>query len=322
MLGTISLILALNDSMILSGTDLNDVFFNYLRTQPNRKYLYLVTLRSLNISKSSILPCIVSGKIPMESPDTFHPSTWGHIIISSLVDGSLTIIKLVDRSSKMPEYQGDADEGNERKQNLKGHSTVFDYPYFRKELKIGKDAVLNNGSYIIGMISGDIMSEFQQVAVTSSTSAEDRSSSLSTPQSPMAKQDVYLFAKTQYSPPIPTKPGIALAAVPKEKAQKGKPFMVYGAIRRLSDKSLEKNLPQVVHILVSGPEESDLSHYQIKIPATMQKKENGFIVSYFAFDCMKEFFYQEGGRFDVPDYFFISAINKELHVGPVKVVTR
>lgn len=29
---TISLILALNDSMILNGADLGDVFFNYLRT--------------------------------------------------------------------------------------------------------------------------------------------------------------------------------------------------------------------------------------------------------------------------------------------------
>lgn len=258
----------------------------------------------------------------MASTDTYHPSTWGHVLISSLTDGSLTILKLVDRSSKMPVYKEDAAKKNVNKRNPNKSAPVFDYPYFRKELKIGKDVLLKNGNYAIGVISGDIMSEFQQVVVTSGTGADSRNDSSSASLSSTEKQDVYLFTKTHYSPPVPIKPGIALAAISQEKVQKGKPFMVYGSIRKAVDKSSGINLPLVVHILISGPEEPDLSHYQITIPVTMQKKENDCIVSHFAFDCMKDFFYLEGDRFDVPEFIFISAIHEELHAGPLKVVTQ
>jgi hypothetical protein len=320
MLGTISMILALNDSMITSGTDLSTLFFNHFRTLSERKGLCIATLRKVNVSKDRVVPCIIAGKIPLESPDTFQPVKWGHVLVSSSQDASLAIIKVSDFSSKMPDYK---EPGSKKKNMVKPEdsSPTYNYPYIRRDLKLGEDIHLKTGMYFVGVISGDIMSDFQEMVVTSGEESGAPSGLDESSVQNAAKQDAYMFSKTQYSPPVPQKPGIVLALVPQEKVQKGKPFMVYGTIRGSAVKHEGKKIPQIVHILMSGSEDPDLSHYQISIPVDMQKEDNGSHVSYFAFDCMKEFFYKAGGRFDIPPYFFVSVICKDLHVGPVKVAT-
>jgi hypothetical protein len=53
----------------------------------------------------------------------------------------------------------------------------------------------------------------------------------------------------------------------------------------------------------------------------MLHQDNGSLVGYFAFDCMKEFFYKQAGRFDIPKRFFITAISRDLHAGPALIAT-
>jgi len=325
MVGTISMILALNDSLIYSGEDLGSKFFGYYSAQPGRKYLCIATPKTVDLAQSRVLPCIVGGKVPMHAQDTFHPGTWGRILVSSLTNGSLSVCEVTDNSSKMPDYQGEDGKSPRTKAKKSGEGPLtFDYPYLRKELAVGTDMPARNDTYAVWAISGDILSEPQVVTVTGAAPGLTSSGSPRTTEGVSGRVEAhpeYWYAKNPLSPPPPSVAGIALSGVPHEKAERGKPFMVYGSVRLKAAPKSAVTVPVEIHILVSGTEEHDLTHYRLSIPVDMLHQDNGSLVGYFAFDCMKEFFCKQAGRFDIPKQFFITAISRDLHAGPALIAT-
>jgi hypothetical protein len=323
MVGAISIMLVINDTMLFSGEDLSDKFFDYYLAQPGRKYISIAAPQTIDATLHRYIPCIVAGKVPDRAPDTYHPDGWGHILASSLGNGSLYVFKITDYSSKIPEFEdSDAPVGLEDSSKTDEKSVAtFDYPYLTRNLLLGKELPLCNDSYALFAISGDSMSDYQKVAVTGARGDTVLPGAEIQNMKKIEKLDTYRYAKNPLSPDAPARIGIAVSEKPSGKAEEGKPFLFFGSIRVKAQGIRRDEKPCAVHVLVCGTEDPDVSHYQIDIPWDMMKKEDATMVGYFSFDCMKEFFYKEGGRFDLPSRFFVTVISRDLHAGPVLIST-
>jgi hypothetical protein len=316
------MILALNDTMFFGDHDFGGDFFAYYSTQPKRKYICIAAPSAVDLSHHKAVPCVVGGKFPKQAADGFHPSRWGYILVSSLADGALSAHRVVEYADKMPAYRDDAaGPRRDKARSALDDQPTFDYPALERALVVGEEIPAVAGDYALAVISGDMLSPFQRVTLTGAPGDSGVPTGETAAAPPVAiGADEYWFAHNPSSPPAPAAPGIALAA-DDGPARAGKPFMVYGSIRLDSAHETDSARPVDIHLLVSGTDEPDLSHYRIAIPADKLRRENDTWVAWFAFDCMKEFFYRQEERFDIPERFFVTAVRQDMSAGPLVVDT-
>jgi hypothetical protein len=236
---------------------------------------------------------------------SFPPADFGYIVASSLSNGDLRIIPLVDNPGKVPLPVSPKKSPPPPGANVNKVTISYDCDWkllARERMEWAGEKIA------IAVVCGPTLSNVCSISVSNTAKGIPAVSPTTA-----TKSSDYYFAKNKQSPAIPPSTGISFSFPEGKTVHPGEPFPLYGGF----------NLPCnddndiLIHLIFSQPKVPGIQTYSVVIPKNTFKISNGMAQGYFLFDMMSTMYWKPGERFDIPDSLFVSGVCKNVFSKPI-----
>jgi hypothetical protein len=307
MLETLVLSLGLIDQFFVQREDLRDRFLAVLENLNEQQVVVLLGVpKSWDVEKYPQFPLYGAYKwTDGTGAKSFPPADFGFIVLSSIDNGNVRIIPLVDNSRKMP--LSNIPEKSPPPPGTDMDKTTVSYD--AGWLQVAADRISWAGGKIaVVVLCGPTMSNVGIATLRNNTNPGRPFPAVSQQKAPD-----YYFVKTPQSPPIPESIGINVAVPQKKKVITGEPCALFGSFALPS----VPHTAVVIHLLFSSADKPGIHEYSVTIPPEATSMKDSIARGYFLFDMMKTMYWKPGQRFDVPEKLFISAVSRQVFCAPM-----
>jgi len=314
--------LSISDEAFYKGQDIKDKIVDSLSTIKAPYCILTTGPKELNTKKYKKYPLFIAWKTNTKDNKIFTPEKYGTVLISSINTGELFVKQLMYYPHKMPLPEPPKIPAPPPGYDYNPDKITYQYGSEWRDLELGLDISVEKGKVAVRILCGMFTSNmhiFEITKVDTTNEATDYIESIATTARAISNRDKYYFAKTKQSPPVPNEVGITIKQPQSTIIEAGKPFIVYGSFNLFSNTAHTEQSAIPIHILVSCAEHKQPLHHEVIIPGDMIEQKGGSLTGYFMVDLMKEFFYKEGKRFDVPEEIYVIAVHKNIFTEPVKI---
>ncbi len=314
--------LALNDSMFYNHDDVASKVFDALSPDAPREYVCILGPKSYDYRARDTLPVLVLARTQDRDDPVVRMSTAGTVVISSLTTGELRLAPLVYLPGKIPLPDDDPDL--RRPSPPPGYTPKISYSqrHWWVGLRADRDLPAGSDSIAVAVACGP---RFSNLLVTSlahrreASGDEDYLAVLSRRTAEGEEQEGHTYAREALSPAPPDDIGFRLNP-PSGTAKAGRPFILHGSFS-LPAAPTSRHTVVPIHVILFARGYTSASHHQLAVAPGMISRQGAVLKGYFSIDLMKEFYYREGDRFDIPREVYVLVIHKQHAAGPVAVAT-
>jgi hypothetical protein len=307
MLEALVLSLGLMDQSYFIKEDLRDRFIGLLENLQGQHIAVLIGCpRKWDMHAHKDFPVYVAYKwAEGASIRSFPPADYGYIIVSSLSNGDIRIVPLIENAGKIPLPAPPKKSPPPPGTNVNKVTISYDGDW---KVLSGESMQWAGEKIAIAVVCGPTISNTCSIAISDNHKGLPAASPTAS-----AKSTDYYFVKTKQSPALPDSTGINFSFPEGKKVLPGEPYPLYGSFVLPHDD--DKDV--LIHLLFSQPKIPGIQTYPVVIPKNAFKISKGKAQGYFLFDMMKTMYWKRGERFDVPDTLFVSGVSKGVFSDPV-----